>query len=100
MQALGGTYQDYKNPFTKKEYEDFARQEGYLPIDKAYTDKYFTEAILNPMKFEQLMETPGFLGASEKFASGGIASLTKTIPPESGPTPHGLRYPYNNVKKI
>ena len=33
-------------------------------------------------------------------ASGGIASLTKTIPPASGPTPHGLRYPYNNVKKI
>ena len=34
------------------------------------------------------------------FASGGIASLTKTIPPESGQTPHGLRYQYNNVKKI
>jgi len=34
------------------------------------------------------------------FASGGIASLTDTIPPESGPTPHGLRYQYNNVKKI
>ncbi len=34
------------------------------------------------------------------FSKGGIASLTKTIPPESGPTPHGLRYPYNNVKKI
>ena len=33
-------------------------------------------------------------------ASGGIASLTKTIPPESGPTPHGLPYLYNNVKKI
>ncbi|MDC3268002.1 hypothetical protein OAU35_00310 [bacterium] len=100
MIDLGGTYQDYKNPFTKKEYEDFARQKGYLPSDKAYTDKYFTEAILNPMKFEQLMETPGFLGASEKFASGGIASLTKTIPPESGPTPQGLPYVYNNVKKI
>ena len=52
------------------------------------------------MKFEQLMETPGFKGASDKFASGGIASLTKTIPPESGPTPHGLPYVYNNVKKI
>jgi len=100
MIDLGGTYQDYKNPFTKKEYEDFARQKGYLPSDKAFTDKYFTEAILNPMKFEQLMETPGFLGASEKFASGGIASLTKTIPPESGPTPQGLPYVYNNVKKI
>jgi len=35
-----------------------------------------------------------------QLASGGIASLTDTIPPESGPTPHGLRYPYNNVKKI
>jgi len=33
-------------------------------------------------------------------ASGGIASLTDTIPPESGPTPHGLPYVYNNVKKI
>ena len=33
-------------------------------------------------------------------ASGGIASLTKTIPPESGPTPQGLPYVYNNVKKI
>jgi len=100
MQALGGTYLDYKNPFTKDEYENFARQEGYLPIDKSYTDKYFTEAILNPLKFEQLMETPGFKGASNNFASGGIASLTKTIPPESGPTPQGLPYVYNNVKKI
>ena len=100
MQALGGTYQDYENPFTKKEYEDFARKEGYLASDKQYTDKYFTDAILNPMKFEQLMETPGFKGASDKFASGGIASLTKTIPPESGPTPQGLPYVYNSVKKI
>ncbi len=33
-------------------------------------------------------------------ASGGIASLTDTIPPKSGPTPHGLPYVYNNVKKI
>ena len=37
---------------------------------------------------------------SQFLASGGIASLTKTIPPESGPTPHGLPYVYNNVKKI
>jgi len=100
MIDLGGTYLDYKNPFTKDEYENFARKEGYLPSDKAYTDKYFTEAILNPIKFEQLMETPGFKGASDKFASGGIASLTDTIPPESGPTPQGLPYVYNNVKKI
>ena len=35
-----------------------------------------------------------------QLASGGIASLTKTIPPESGPTPQGLPYVYNSVKKI
>jgi len=34
------------------------------------------------------------------FSKGGIASLTDTIPPESGPTPHGLPYVYNNVKKV
>ena len=39
-------------------------------------------------------------GVKRKYASGGIASLTKTIPPESGPTPQGLPYVYNNVKKI
>ena len=77
MIDLGGTYQDYNNPFNKDEYENFARQEGYLPSDKAYTDKYFKDEILNPLKFEQLMETPGFKGASDKFASGGLANLMK-----------------------
>ena len=41
-----------------------------------------------------------FLGGVANMASGGIASLTKTVPPESGPTPQGLPYVYNNVKKI
>ncbi len=48
---------------------------------------------------EQVYGTQGTFGG-QPLAKGGIASLTKTIPPESGPTPHGLRYPYNNVKKI
>ena len=39
-------------------------------------------------------------GLKRKYASGGIASLTDTIPPKSGPTPQGLPYVYNNVKKI
>ena len=104
MQALGGTYQDYKNPFTKDEYENFARQKGYLPIDKAYTDEFFTNSILNPLKFEQLMETPGFTGASEKFAGGGIAkeagdrsgAMTRSMNPDS----QGLSYLFNRVKKV
>jgi len=48
---------------------------------------------------EQVYGTQGTFGG-QPLASGGIASLTKTIPPESGPTPHGLPYVYNNVKKI
>ena len=32
-------------------------------------------------------------------ASGGLANLTNTIPPESGPMSQGLRSLYNNVRK-
>ena len=38
----------------------------------------------------------GLYGTQEKFASGGLASLTDTIPPESGPMSQGLRSLYNN----
>ncbi len=34
------------------------------------------------------------------FASGGLANLTNTIPPESGPMSQGLRSLYNNGKKL
>ena len=53
-----------------------------------------------PVDMTNYQPSNRFAGFKLGMASGGIASLTKTIPPESGPTPHGLRYPYNNVKKI
>ena len=56
--------------------------------------KYLTE----PTTMENL--TQGDFDIANQYASGGIASLTDTIPPESGPTPHGLPYVYNNVKKV
>ena len=34
------------------------------------------------------------------FASGGLANLTNTIPPEAGPMSQGLRSLYNNGKKL
>jgi len=34
------------------------------------------------------------------FASGGLANLTNTIPPKSGPMSQGLRSLYNNGKKL
>ncbi len=53
-----------------------------------------------PVNMTNYQPSNRFAGFKLGMASGGIASLTKTIPPESGPTPHGLRYQYNNVKKI
>jgi hypothetical protein len=50
---------------------------------------------------------PGVLFARENrymypfgFASGGLANLTNTIPPESGPMSQGLRSLYNNGRKL
>jgi len=64
-------------------------------IDKAVEDRGYGQAILGKGLFQDYSGI-----ATNKYASGGIASLTDTIPPESGPTPQGLPYVYNNVKKI
>ena len=53
-----------------------------------------------PVDMTNYQPSNRFAGFKLGMASGGIASLTKTIPPESGPTPQGLPYVYNNVKKI
>jgi len=39
----------------------------------------------------------GLFGTQEKFAGGGLANLTKTIPPESGPQSEGLLSLKNRV---
>ena len=53
-----------------------------------------------PVDMTNYQPSNRFAGFKLGLASGGIASLTKTIPPESGPTPQGLPYVYNSVKKI
>ena len=56
--------------------------------DRRYTyDQPLTETDLEDLRYEQ----PGVF-----YASGGLASLTDTIPPESGPMSQGLRSLYNN----
>ena len=42
----------------------------------------------------------GLFGANQKFAGGGLANLTNTIPPKSGPMSQGLRSLYNNGRKL
>ena len=44
-------------------------------------------------KWRQLFQLPGIRGAEDwRGANGGIASLTRTTPPERGPQHRGLDY--------
>jgi hypothetical protein len=60
----------------------------------ALEKKQFEEGMLKK-DIEQRLTASGAL----RLASGGIASLTDTIPPESGPASQGLRSLFNNGKK-
>ena len=53
---------------------------------------------INVEDFVSNVQGPG--KTIEPFASGGIANLTNTIPPKSGPMSQGLRSLYNNGKKL
>ncbi len=45
------------------------------------------------------MHDPGILGTQERFAGGGIANLTRTVAPDSGPMSRGLSYLYNRARR-
>ena len=94
--AIGQAAQNYAStnlPFADK-------LQNYLEnIAISRNKKYLTE----PTTMDNLTQGDfdiANINSKTSYASGGIASLTKTIPPESGPTPHGLPYVYNNVKKV
>ena len=52
------------------------------------------------IKQDQQMEAIADAGGVANLAGGGIANLTNTIPPESGPMSQGLRSLYNNGRKL
>jgi hypothetical protein len=107
---------DIINPFTKdvpflseqqqeaKKLRDMSQED----LDIYNKNRKFTSEDIQSGESPYTRQLMDYLGTdvtgqgfgSQFLASGGIASLTKTIPPESGPTPHGLPYVYNNVKKI
>jgi hypothetical protein len=45
-------------------------------------------------RFRRMILEPGMLGTQDKFAGGGIANLTRTVAPDSGPMSQGLRSLY------
>lgn len=73
----------YKNPnITKKDIlRAFRKDEDF---NKGTFKSIFEEGLSSNANRERLLGTQG------KFASGGLASLTRTIPPERGPNSQGL----------
>ena len=53
-----------------------------------------------PVDMTNYQPSNRFAGFKLGMASGGIASLTDTIPPESGPQPQGLQGLFKRVKNI
>ena len=102
---IGGSLNNELEPnfnimFTKKFDGNYNKRDK--PYNYSYSGNELDEI------YEEYQKTDGFTKepVDEKmlpprmFADGGIAGLTKTIAPESGPKPQGLPYVYNNVKKI
>ena len=102
---IGGSLNNELEPnfnimFTKKFDGNYNKRNK--PYNYSYSGNELDEI------YEEYQKTDGFTKepVDEKmlpprmFADGGIAGLTKTIAPESGPKPQGLPYVYNNVKKI
>ena len=63
---------------------------GYVhPIGGEVPERYADE-IITQEKWRQLMEQPGIRGTQERFfAGGGLANLTRTVAPDSGPVSQG-----------
>ena len=82
----------YKNPnITKKDIlRAFRKDEDF---NKGTFKSIFEEGLSSNANRERLLGTQG------KFASGGLASLTRTIPPERGPNSQGLASFMKNGKR-
>ena len=72
---------------------------GYVhPIGGEVPEKY-AEELITQEKWRQLFEQPGIRGSQDwKGAGGGLANLTRTVAPDSGPMSQGLRSLYINDK--
>ena len=68
-----------------------------LPLDYA--------SQLAALEKEEVMRDPQYKYVYRKrweglgYAGGGLANLTRTVAPDSGPVSQGLSYLYNRVKK-
>ena len=87
---LEGLRTKYKNSnITKKDILRAYREDE--DFNKGVFQSIFEEGRLNLANRERLFGTQGTFGG-QPLANGGIASLTRTTPPERGPQHMGLAY--------
>ena len=81
------------------------------PTDQDILNEYRQYGVISPTEFKTGVLLPGegtlvrmMQGGQglygTQFSSGGLANLTNTIPPKSGPMSQGLRSLYNNGRKL
>ena len=74
------TYENFQpNIPTKEEFDDYLRSINAMEQDQELTEKSYQKQFYKPAEFQQLMETPGFKGANERFAKGGRAGFRKGL---------------------
>ena len=72
-------------------WETMSRYEGEEGIKRKWKDLYDMGGI-------DLLDRYGIAGGVSKMATGGLANLTRTVAPDSGPMSQGLRSLYINDK--
>jgi len=109
LKILQGMREEDVNPGeTDLERILFEQQSGMPTVNEFVWRDIFSKATENPAYAEQLYGASGMMGEPIQnsiiranqafpktygtFASGGIASLTRTIPPKKGPNSQGLAY--------
>jgi len=85
-------------------FDDLLNLYPKAPPSIKYSDKYKRQILaserrinpeLNPWIIKQsFKDDPAMWGTQERFAGGGLANLTRTVAPDSGPVSRGLRSLY------
>jgi hypothetical protein len=70
------TYKNFEaNIPPKEDFDDYLRALNMIGQDQELTEEEYQRSFYKPAEFEQLMETPGFKGTQDRFATGGRAGF-------------------------
>jgi hypothetical protein len=79
---------------------DYTYTPRYFPADISSKSLTGFDDIRDFYQQENAMQNIADAGGVANLAGGGLANLTNTIPPKSGPMSQGLRSLYNNGRKL